>query len=732
MPNGHKSWPQVGEHASTLLAIRDTLFDQLERDGYFSDSLVADRRLPSKENARLLAPLAFGVEGALIPLGLFSYTAALLKERGYLKLSDLMIEDPALKRFAVDKLKNTPEAMRFARLFESAFGLLSSFDFARGREFAAPYADQDVLDIDCWILAALVDLDDLFFMGSPFIPSVRIEQKKQHDKALQVLSQALGRMQRVAKFTNYPDELNRRGWFGNLEIMEALDNLPYDGPARTALQEKLPDFPGIPTPDDWKRVFQTILTHRNIVETTLVTTRAVLMFSVVAEATYRELGGDSASDAKALAPLLQFFDTTTNEIFRNDTFAEFVLTEFSRIAAFPVIPAEDYDIFIHAIGILSFAVTRGFFSEVGDVDQFREVPRRLVRDRSDLVGRLLNAIEGGFEGALVKENSFVESPNWFVATKDWSLLFGPDGKPAIRYTPDDKKSLGEGDRFQFILALPLVVKALANISYEERQRVLRTVKPEDWKAYAWPTWLSRVDILAEKLARAMVTKHVKTDGASRIGFSRDAAVDLSVTAGVVDALSLWCAALMLRAVADGELESESIVVPPSFDPFIGLTADDIAAVGGFFQLLKRWTGPPTQGFEGNGRETAEEPAATTPIHAAEADFFHVLWQVMQACYGVLDGGFDWEKGTAQTARSCSFQEFVQVVGLVRHLQRQTEDQSIRDKVLIKATDKFRGQGKGAPAGFDKVFGELRAELREEFGGLYQLAQRDGKQSVRSS
>ena len=48
MPNEHRSWPQVGEHANTLLAIRDTLFDQLERDGYFSDSLVADRHLPGR------------------------------------------------------------------------------------------------------------------------------------------------------------------------------------------------------------------------------------------------------------------------------------------------------------------------------------------------------------------------------------------------------------------------------------------------------------------------------------------------------------------------------------------------------------------------------------------------------------------------------------------------------------------------------------------------------------
>src|SRR5258708_5556296 len=426
------SWSQMTEHAQTLLAIRASLFDQFERDGCFSDALV--QTIPATQRAGLLAPLAFGAEGVVIPLGLFSYIARTLDEKkGYLALKEKMTADSTLKRFAVERVKTTEERSRFEKLFEKAFPLLSEFSVERASNQLAPYAAQDVLDLDCWILAALVDLDDLFFMGPEFIAKIKDKQQQQHERAIEVVSDALGKLQGLLNL-NYPSDANRRGWVGNLDIMKALNDLPITASEQRVLPEKISGLPAAGAKrEEWLGFIGKVLSHRNVVETTLVTTRAVLTFTVVAESAYREQETtSSAGVTERLKEAIGFFDSSGNDIFRAPAFGSFVLQEFIRLTALAVLPSEDYDAFIHTIGILSFAVTRGYFADGEDPERFRDDVQKLVPDRRTLVDMMLTAIEGGFEGVLVKQGSFVEKPNWLLATKNWQLMVDAEGTPLGR------------------------------------------------------------------------------------------------------------------------------------------------------------------------------------------------------------------------------------------------------------------------------------------------------------
>lgn len=728
MNDRRPAWQQLGEHTDTLLAIRNSLFGQFERDGYFSDELVAKQ--PADKRPTLLAPLAFGAEGVVIPLGLFSYIARVLdEEQGYQRLKQVMMaSDSVLARFTIEAVKNTKEAKRFSDLFQKAFPLLCKFSFEAADSQLAPYAEQDVLDLDCWILAALVDLDDLFFMGSSdFDRKVSRTQRQHHERAIDVLSNALGELQ-VLLNLNYPSGLNRRGWFGNLDIMNALGDLPTRATEQKSLREKLHGLPAGGKRDDWLAFVEKVLSHPNIVETTLVTTRAVLTFIVVAESAYREQTDGAEPSTDTLGPLLDFFDTAGNEIFRGKPFAAFVLREFTRLANLELIPPEDYDAFIHTIGILSFAVTRGYFAEGDDPEQFREDVRKLVPSRTELVNGILTAIEGSFEGALVKSGSFVEDPNWFVATKDWALLFDDAVTPLVRSTPVAKSELTDKHSFQFILALPLVVKALANISFEERLRLMRKRPAEEWRRIGWPPWLARVDAMADRLTRAMVSKHLRAEESGLIGVSKGA-VDLCVTAGVVDALSLWCAALMLKSVADGELEPEDEGPGPTGTTLDGLAAEDIAAVTGFFHLLRRWTGGPAT--EATAPETDQIETLPVGMLPSENEWFHVLWQVLYACFDVLRDDYKWSSDARPATTRIEFPQVLELVGQIRFLQRWAPE-GAGDGIVRRVLDLLRAMLVDAKTEFPAILIELRGRLRQEYPAIYERAARDAAAKEKAS
>jgi hypothetical protein len=227
---------------------------------------------------------------------------------------------------------------------------------------------------------------------------------------------------------------------------------------------------------------------------------------------------------------------------------------------------------------------------VKEKDKFRDsIEKHGYKDRADVINALLLAYENTVWGYLSRtEGELYRSKNRFITTHDLARIYDNEGKLRPLVTSKEKLEIGnDADRnyhsFEYVLTLPIAIKALAQLSYSERLSRFEATKLEKWSELQFPAWLPKVETLAEDLVEVMLKVHVRNDKGTLFWGVWQDEHDWSVTAAVVDALSLWCGSLACRWAYNehtGKVEGDG----PE-----GTDAVERKVVAEFFNLLRAKT-----------------------------------------------------------------------------------------------------------------------------------------------
>lgn len=723
---------QLEKHIATLVQIREAMLQHFGEQKGFTDALID---LEAKANPDLrksaLMPLAWGAESIVIPFGLLQGLGAdLAGEVPDYGVVQAAFKDPESFLFSMSLpsvVEDSTKLAQLEQLVELVAVPLADTLTKPGPAGVAPYAERDVLDLHMWRLAALIDLDELFFLGDqPPSEAIRKEQAKVHEACIFAIVNSLGDIDRISNY-DWPGSCNLHGWYADPATMASLDKLIDKAEDGHRLPLSMLDFtPADTSPEHWGPVLEKLTSHQAVVETTLVTTRAVCSVLPVAKDVFQnwldaQTGPGATKNEKKLRmfvkKILDMFSGIEDKVFRDPAFGRFLLNRFIDVAGAGTVSLEHYDQFVHLVGILGFALSKGYLAGDGDKHELRpDLARDGYRDRNDVIQRIMAILKGSFGDQLCDVSSeFNLQETWFVTTDDLTVLFEDDdeGTPKVWATPAERvEKLPTAARFRFGAGLPLIIKALSNLAFETLRDFLTSHAHGDWKAKAesgLPTWLDDVLSTNEKLVDAMLKMlYPNADGWCVFEGGRD----LNATASTVDALSMWCGVLLCRAALEGELEEKTPLRPLQPDP-------DYEIFQNFLTLLRRHTGSKPSGLPDS---TVEPPE---PQLAEYDDWLTVVYRVVHATYSWPLGDYDWATRLKKPASVAdprgpdapgppSFAEIVQIVSLVQHVRARCGQD--RDQTLMAIIEWLDAHMRNWPGGnqFSGVFKPLLKFLGEKY------------------
>jgi hypothetical protein len=699
-------WEQLKEHARLLRSIQTKLFEQVDK-GVITDD-IAD----SKEAANEIMPRVYAIESALVSLGSISSVSNSLREgAGYVKLEDDIQDDVVLRDLSIDYLRDKERTKRFARLFkEHAVDVLTFVENIEKTPITPkPYGGFVDFDMEVWALACLIDIKDVFFRRR--IDTRIAEDNKELEKRIEtVVSSRLEQIRQEA--TDGINKNVRVGWYGSMTAMKSIrELLPNKKIQRDLEKQKNLSAALQGVGGSWEALLGKILNHRAVVETILLSTRAVCAFVAIAQ----DVLVSSRVGNKGGEDVSQTFKDIENDVLRNEAFAQFCLSQLAQYRQTRRLPLEDVDPFIHLTGILAFSLSRGYFSAPDGKakGELRESLQRDFKDRNEIVVTMLDKYERDVVDLLIKDDSdLYREKNIFVATSDLARLYDEDGNLKSLRTIEDKAEIGGADldhhTFVYVVALPIAVKALAQLSIGERLNRMAAVNHEHWGELEgeFADWLPRVDALGETLVAAMSRLNIKrsADGNTAWGVW-EGQHDWSVTAAVVDALGLWCGALACRAAFNAQtgLAIRPPEKDPDRDPVGPFPASDSRIVAEFFDLVSRRTTPPER-EESNGGD-----------NEALLEWLGILRRVSSPALNFEPRSFG--SDTERTSsKSLGLENAFKVVALVQYIRQQMNEPL--DELVPTVCEHITEVLKLEKAGPDVMFNDLCGRIRSSYPGAF--------------
>ena len=515
--------------------------------------------------------------------------------------------------------------------------------------------------MEIWVLACLLDFKDVFFSRGI---SAEIAEERDFEKRIDDLV-----TNRLADFARERNPISRVGWYGSMRVMKSISDLIDDIKRQ---QRELKQNPGLTIALEdvedkkWESLIQELIKHDAIAETILLSTRAVCAFVVLAH--------DVLTFQKAAGDVSTYFDAIEQRILKSDDFAAFCLERLKKYTEPSRLIEEDIDAFIHLTGILAFALSKGYFSPQGsdDKNKLRENLKEKFgfENRQAIIGAIVERFSDVNQVLTSRKSKFYDKENWFVATANLQKLYEDDGKMKTLRKLQEKEAIGEDYSFKFLVALPIAVKAMAQLSIDERLDRMAGLSHDRWGELEFAPWLTRVEDLGDELVNAMLDIHIQRSGNTAWGVWKGAH-DWTVTAAVVDALSLWCAALACRYA----LNEQTGIVTRRTSGTEGIPREDQEVVAAFFGLLKKHTTPsPVEAANSADRDSLE--------------WLNILWRLSGPSGPALN--FD----TKNSGRPfLGLDNAAKVAALIKHIRDAGEDRGDVVKEVCGLIRKTLGQGK---------------------------------------
>lgn len=631
---------QLREHAQLLIAIQNKLFEQVEK-GSITDDI-------SQGSPDEIMPRIFAIESALVPLGALSMVSSLLRDEssGYSRLEENIQRDSKLQDLSIDFLRGKDRARWFTKLYQQYGKEILSFVEAiqKTQVVPKPYGKFVDFDMEVWALACLLDFKDVFFQRQ--IDSNIAKQQEFEKKIDGLVSNRLDDFDFAREGRGGINSVSRVGWYGSMASMERLSELQTKRAQQHGLVQDHPNVAkALKRTGGWDALIEELANHDAIAETVLLSTRSVCAFVVLAHDVLALRKGEEGGGAVST-----FFDNIEKDVLRTDGFAAFCLGRLRKYKQIPRLPLEEIDPFIHLTGILAFALSRGYFSPNDNKNEIRATLKEFdFNNRGEIIDAIMDKFRDVGDLLVRGDSEMYDQENRFVATADLARLYTDDGALKLLRSVEDKAAIGDdNDRddhsFQFVVSLPIAIKALAQLSIDERLDRMTAVHHDQWTQLTFAPWLERVEQLGERLVGAMSELNVHRAGNVAWGVWKGKH-DWSVTAAVVDALGLWCAALACRYAL-----TERIGQGP--DVSNEFSTEDQKVVAAFFGLLKQHTAP-KPAAEGNG------------ANDESLEWIRILRQVSSAALN-----FEPRDNGADPSKSLGLENIFRVVAMIQHIRRE--------------------------------------------------------------
>ncbi len=607
----NKAMDELKRHARTMKGVQATLLAQAEGDKLKVSDYEIDR-----DNAQdAIMPRIFALDSALIPFSAVTpISRRLEKDAKFVDLAASLRRDRDIRDLL--SVSSSDTGRRILELSRDRLDETLTFieNAVKGNSAVpAPYGTFVDFDMLVWALGYVLDLKTTLSQSN-----TAKSQSTDSDETIRIetlVKEGLAALIQRGQEGLASSEL-RHGWYASLETMESLfeQRGTFKG---TAGKDRISN-----RKDNLSKAFVRhqqkldpllleIVDSPAFVESIFVATRAICVFVSIAKEVAEE--AERESGVASETSLSAYFTDLETEVFRQDSFGQFCLTQLKKYTLDRQgrpLPLDHYDPFIHLTGILAFALAEGYFSPTDDDGKPMTESLRPKFVEIGFANRtaIIDAIVDTFEGPLIQAlgdqlNPINIEENRFVATAELHRLFDGDGnlmlldnvqkKSGIERDPNDKSPTAYLDRrnhsFTYLVALPIALKGLAQMVREELMSRLLETPSTEWKTAAakLPNWVGRVETMCGKLVKTLYDVNINKEGDKRIGVWKGKP-SWSVTAAVVDALSVWMGVLTCRVaieLASGEAEetlTEGIDFPSS----------DIGVVKDFFSLLTKYTSPP--------------------------------------------------------------------------------------------------------------------------------------------
>lgn len=661
-------WKKLCEYGSWLVDVQRKAFKQIEA-GTISDGFATGK--PDEVMARVYA-----LESIFLSLGMIKEVGRELAkpEVGYPRLDDQLASDRnllALSSFRGD----TPRRLREAY---QKFALeIVTFAEKMGKTNAkpAPYAGFFDFDMEVWVLTCLLDIKDVYFGDDPV------------DKAIAGQRELVGRIDaviadRIDAFRRAQSEdisdLGLVGWYGSVGTMSdlqqksAISALAQSEGGRLALTRMRKKDSKATN----QTLFRSVLTRPEVIDTTLLSTRAVCTFVVVGKEIYDKIPAVEEVEKASKSFALEAFEDFERKRMESEEFGHFCLAQLKRFAASPL-TLENIDGYVHLCGILSFALSRGYFFADSDGEKLREELSGFgFATRTDIINSMVTKLRQEGKKLLLDAS---QQENYFVATADLRLLLNDDGtdrdlkdpaqRERIEPRLDGASEVANDQRrhtFVYLVVLPIAVKALAQLATEERRRISK-VAHDKWSEVTFPPWIEDVEKLGDDLVEQMIKQSLRRSETGEAFGEWKGEHDWSVTAAIVEALNVWCVALAYRTAW-----KESQQVEPARQIIDGdrpgLSSDQ-EAFERFLTVLQRHATAP----QGNGGASVGQGLQYLPIVDA----------LMVSCLGY------YPHDTGMNRTSLGIEMLFKIAMYVQHKSKQTPLQLVIDIAKKKIDAEMR-------------------------------------------
>ena len=444
-------------------------------------------------------------EAMFIPIGYFSATFDYFHPDAVSRHQSLL-DDFIASRMSPERKRAIADPARAAfPHLERALG------FGARLGDLAPWSQIELFDLWAWRVATFLDLEDILFIRGDDFGDPSGEETKLRERLLREFAQAVGEL------TAHEELI--KGGFGGLFVNPDLSSATKDilsgtGVDGREIKDQLLNFGWNP-----KDLENNLLDHPFILETTTESTRSVLTAAVVGMDVYRKMEKAGGNIQKAFRNL-KFL---TNLLLA-DRCVEGHLVRAEKLTAGGNVEEKHVDGLIHLIGILAFA-----FGARTDEFGSEERDNRIL----STVFQCIEAIMAPVSNPKSEIHNITTS---FIATTEFPSLFDGAGIPIDSY--DLKESLGEDEKFSFVVSLPLVVRALGHIA----GRLQRDEVSIDQAARA------RVFTLGTDLCDLMLDTRfgiVQTSPDDETAWGMWQGEPFAeMNAALVDALSLWVGVLL--------------------------------------------------------------------------------------------------------------------------------------------------------------------------------------------
>ncbi|MES9903158.1 MAG: hypothetical protein ABW168_10850, partial [Sedimenticola sp.] len=500
--NSTKIFEKLLMCAKIIGGIQGQISRQISSNDGLTDDLIESSPEADKKSAYM--PKVFAIESVLIPLGFLNNLATQLADgkacHGYFQ--NELLENPGMQVLSHTILKTKMETKKtYKDLYDYCVpGIVNAVqNIDVDKNAPEPYNSFNILDLETWLLASLIDIFDTYFGADPLSEEIANDNKARE----QIVNALVERLENISTGTDVGinKEFGKRGWYASTQIVGQLNKYSKSLVRRRAKKanKHLPEDEDI---DAWDNLIEEVLALPAVIESTLVTTRAVCALLVVGKEVFAE--GDFEAEVEDDARVIRnAFASAEKEVLCSEHFLQFVFGLLEKFKSIDLIDAKDFDQFIHLTSLLAFAFKGGYFlddQEPGNVDKLNAVATNAgFPDRASVMAVIKKHLvqKTGLRNELVRigEDAVLDKLTYFLATGDLTVLVDKNTGDFIPFTsPKDKEAFPSEHKFSYNLALPLIVKAMAQISLDERFRLMASTYHEEWSDICWPEeWLFEIE-----------------------------------------------------------------------------------------------------------------------------------------------------------------------------------------------------------------------------------------------